>query len=232
VKRAVFFDVGDTLVERPTVGPGRRLAEALGRPPEDATRLTRLLFTERFADPAALAERLAAELGLAAPPTETVAALWAAQETEPVEVSGARDLVTAVRMTGAHVAIVSNIWVAYAAGFRRACPEIAAAVDSWHLSFEAGVAKPAPVLFEAALAAAGVEPAAAIMVGDNAEKDVVPARALGMHAVWVRGRQGPDVAPPAGALVASDLRMARALVIAALWSEPPPGPRLTAPLGS
>ena len=40
-------------------------------------------------------------------------------------------------------------------------------VDHFVLSFEHGAVKPAPVLFEAALAAVGVDPGEALMVGDN-----------------------------------------------------------------
>lgn len=50
---------------------------------------------------------------------------------------------------------------------------------------EAGVSKPHPRFFEAALAKAGVEAACALMVGDRIDNDVEPALAAGMHAVLV-----------------------------------------------
>jgi len=50
---------------------------------------------------------------------------------------------------------------------------------------EAGAAKPAGRIFEAALAAAGVCPQEALHVGDDAHCDVGGAAAAGMHTVWV-----------------------------------------------
>ena len=58
----------------------------------------------------------------------------------------------------------------------------------FHRSFKAedvGAAKPEPALFRAALEWAGVEPAAALHVGDEPSLDVDAARRLGMYAVWV-----------------------------------------------
>ncbi len=54
-----------------------------------------------------------------------------------------------------------------------------------------GAAKPAPRIFQAALAAAGVEPARAVHVGDDPERDVLAAATVGMRAVWVNPRLRP-----------------------------------------
>jgi HAD superfamily hydrolase (TIGR01509 family) len=231
--RAVFFDIGDTLVCRPHVGPGRRIAEALALPPEAARVITRLVFHESFDSPAALAARLGGEFRLAAGAEAEIAAIWRAQEEEPVEVAGATDLVAAARAAGARVGVISNIWAPYAAGFRRACPAIVGLVESWHLSYQAGVAKPDPALFTAGLAALGVPAPEAVMVGDSLEKDIRPALALGMRALWVpvaaqlrdevaaavrpENKSGwPPEPPPADALVARDLTEARAIVLGLL----------------
>ncbi len=56
----------------------------------------------------------------------------------------------------------------------------------FHFSLTAadvGFAKPHPALFAAALAKAGVRPHEALHIGDDLERDVVPALALGMHAI-------------------------------------------------
>jgi putative hydrolase of the HAD superfamily len=53
------------------------------------------------------------------------------------------------------------------------------------ISEEAGITKPAPEIFHLALSALGVEPSAAIYVGDNPHHDVVGARGVGMRAVWL-----------------------------------------------
>jgi putative hydrolase of the HAD superfamily len=55
-------------------------------------------------------------------------------------------------------------------------------------SDEIGVPKPDPRAFRAALDALGVEPEAALHVGDLRRTDVVGARALGMTAVRIRDR--------------------------------------------
>ena len=57
-----------------------------------------------------------------------------------------------------------------------------------------GYVKPHPTIFQAALRQLGVEPAAAVMVGDSLEEDVEGARALGMRAILIdRDDRHPDV---------------------------------------
>ena len=50
---------------------------------------------------------------------------------------------------------------------------------------DAGAAKPSPDIFHAALDAAGVDAAHAVHVGDDVERDVRGAKAVGMRTVWV-----------------------------------------------
>lgn len=56
---------------------------------------------------------------------------------------------------------------------------------------EAGAAKPRPEIFHSALAAAGVEAARAVHVGDDPERDVLGAQAAGMRTVWVNAKRSP-----------------------------------------
>ena len=56
---------------------------------------------------------------------------------------------------------------------------------------QVGAAKPKPEIFEAALAAAGSEAARAVHVGDDPERDVLGASAVGMHTVWVNATLAP-----------------------------------------
>ncbi len=214
-RAAVLFDIGDTLVRRPDVGPGRRIADALGLGRDEARTIGGWLFREAFASPHALAQRLRDAFGLPDRIDEPIAAIWRAQETEPVEVDGATACVAAVRERGARVGVVSNIWAPYEAGFRRACHQIVPLVETWQLSYRAGIAKPDPTLFRAALDALDVTPANAVMVGDSLEKDVRPALALGMQAVWIPVADEGVGAPP-GALVARDLHEARQVLVALL----------------
>jgi putative hydrolase of the HAD superfamily len=65
-------------------------------------------------------------------------------------------------------------------------------LDAVLTSAEAGARKPAPQIFEQALALAGVSPAAAIHVGDSLEEDVAGARLAGIEPVLVRREAGPS----------------------------------------
>jgi putative hydrolase of the HAD superfamily len=56
---------------------------------------------------------------------------------------------------------------------------------------EAGAAKPKPEIFHAALSAAGVEAAQAAHVGDDPERDVGGASAVGMRTVWINVNATP-----------------------------------------
>jgi putative hydrolase of the HAD superfamily len=53
-------------------------------------------------------------------------------------------------------------------------------------SEECGCEKPSPEIFRAALEALNVKPDEAVMVGDKYDVDIVGAKALGMHTIWLR----------------------------------------------
>jgi len=66
------------------------------------------------------------------------------------------------------------------------------AFDVWVVSEDLGVDKPDPRIFAHAVAKAGAEPEACVMVGDRLDYDVRPARSAGMRAVWVLRGEAPD----------------------------------------
>jgi HAD superfamily hydrolase (TIGR02253 family) len=76
--------------------------------------------------------------------------------------------------------------------------------DTVLISQEAGMRKPDPRLFRMALACVPCESHEAVMVGDSPDRDIAGARAVGMHALWVRTgpprdpTPAPGVAPPPG----------------------------------
>ena len=72
--------------------------------------------------------------------------------------------------------------------------------SGWAFSDEVGYYKPAPQIFEAALAALGATPAEALHVGDLRRTDVAGAAALGMRTARYRGVH--DDADPAGGIEA------------------------------
>ncbi len=49
-----------------------------------------------------------------------------------------------------------------------------------------GVAKPDPAIFRKALAMAECEASQAVMIGDRLDNDIIPAKKLGMHTIWIR----------------------------------------------
>jgi putative hydrolase of the HAD superfamily len=66
-------------------------------------------------------------------------------------------------------------------------------VDGVVTSAGAGAHKPAPAIFEQALALAGVRAADAVHVGDRLDEDVAGARAAGIEPVLIRRGGGPTV---------------------------------------
>ena len=50
-----------------------------------------------------------------------------------------------------------------------------------------GLSKPDPEIFLLALKSINVEPTETIFVGDSYERDIMPARSLGMKTVWLKG---------------------------------------------
>jgi putative hydrolase of the HAD superfamily len=67
--------------------------------------------------------------------------------------------------------------------------------DFAFLAEEVGASKPAPALFEAALAHTGARASEVVHVGDNPEHDVLGARRAGMRAIWVNPQRAPWPAP-------------------------------------
>jgi putative hydrolase of the HAD superfamily len=65
-------------------------------------------------------------------------------------------------------------------------------VSAWTISAEVGVEKPDPALFAHALDQAGVPADRVVMVGDRLDRDIAPAKALGMRTVWVLRNEAPD----------------------------------------
>jgi HAD superfamily hydrolase (TIGR01509 family) len=71
-------------------------------------------------------------------------------------------------------------------------PFLSAIVDSRCV----GVCKPDPGIFMHALEKLGRAPGEAMMVGDSFERDIVPAKQLGMITAWLEGAEGRDCPDP------------------------------------
>lgn len=126
----------------------------------------------------------------------------------------ARPALAAARSRGQRLVVVSN-WDASLHGVLDAL-ELAPLLDGILTSAEAGSRKPAPAIFEQALALVSAGPEQAIHVGDSLEEDVAGARAAGIEPVLVR-RDGGPTAP--GVLTISSLDELGAVGL-------PPGPKL------
>lgn len=51
-----------------------------------------------------------------------------------------------------------------------------------------GVRKPNPAIFMLGVVALGLNPEEVVVVGDSLRKDILPARSIGCHTVWIKGR--------------------------------------------
>lgn len=59
-------------------------------------------------------------------------------------------------------------------------------IDLVIASAEEGVAKPDKIIFEIALERGNCNPNNAVMVGDRIDNDIIPAKLLGMHTIWIK----------------------------------------------
>ncbi|MGH2783787.1 MAG: HAD family hydrolase [Actinomycetota bacterium] len=65
-------------------------------------------------------------------------------------------------------------------------------IGVWAISAEVGADKPDPELFWSALRDAGTTPDRVAMVGDRLDRDIAPAKELGMRTIWVLRNEAPD----------------------------------------
>jgi len=101
-----------------------------------------------------------------------------------------RPALVAARARGQRLVVVSN-WDVSLHGVLRAL-ELEPLLDGILTSAEAGARKPAPEIFDQALALAGATPEQAIHVGDSLDEDVAGARHAGVEPVLIRREPGPD----------------------------------------
>jgi len=223
--RALLFDLGDTLWQTPVPPrPGleaelaaRRLALVPGGRGEgiDLTRLAAaLLETTRAAQQAAahgsllspdfagLADTIIRDFGFARGADET-AGVWRACYV-PIDRLGrqvfpdAHATLAWARAAGLRLGAVANHPYGAAAVEAELCSaNLREFFDAVTVSADVGWLKPHPEIFFAALAALGVTPDEAVMVGDSLSVDVKGAMMIGMAAVWKRnGRRGRAGARP------------------------------------
>jgi FMN phosphatase YigB (HAD superfamily) len=182
--RAVFFDVGETLVDETRMWG--EIADALGVP--------RFTFFGILGGLAARGEphsRVYELLGVERPESSGFRVEDLYPDARPclADLRAAGYLLGAVGNTGAEVEAV-----------------LAGLVDVAGSSARWGVEKPAPEFFARIVSDAGCAPAEIAYVGDRVDNDVVPALDAGLVAVHLRrGPWGHLHEPPAGAIRVASL---------------------------
>lgn len=162
-----FYDADDALVG--TVGARASLAETVDR----------------------LAAGVQGGLGL---PGGDLAARVAARFTALAREAIARNTPLLEELAARYpLGVVSNFY----GNLRAVCEEagIARLFGTLVDSTDAGVLKPDPRIFQAALAGLGVAPERAVFVGDSLSRDMAGARTLGMPHVWLVGAATAAPAP-------------------------------------
>lgn len=202
---AVLLDVGGTLWPDgwpwlPDDHQGRtgRLREAL---PELDPGTAAALLDDLDSSAVGIAERLEQDLGGyvgeplrrhgVEPTAERVAAVLDAMciPAHPLVrlLPGAAELLLAVRRAGLRSVVLSNSYWRSNAAYQHDFQDlgVGGGIDAYVSSLDIGFRKPHPAMFEAGLRAAGVPAERCAMVGNSEDKDVRPARALGMRAIRV-----------------------------------------------
>ena len=201
--RAVFFDIDDTLYSTSTFAARarRRAVEALVTtgidvPVEDAVReLDEVVreFTSNYGHHYdKLVLRLSKSLRPGVHPAVVVAAGVIAYHRTKDELAPFPDalgILDALRGTGLILGVISNgLTVKQAEKLIRLDLHRFLSPGALFISEEIGVAKPHPKIFLLACESVGVDPAEALYVGDNPEKDVDPAHEAGLMTCLRRGK--------------------------------------------
>lgn len=111
---------------------------------------------------------------------------------------GVLELLARLKAAGLRVVLVSNAQSCYTR------PELAMlgleyAFDRIVISSEVGVCKPSAAIFRHALEAEGIEPARALMVGNDEHSDILGAAGAGISGVYMRTEISPPGDPQASA---------------------------------
>jgi HAD superfamily hydrolase (TIGR01509 family) len=218
VLEAVLFDWSNTLVsftwDDELLATGHRAA--LGRDDPDFSRRYREVVLGNTARrPYA---ELLAELGVADPDAFIDAEHEAWLPAHEILAAG-QALLEALRSRGLKTGLVGNSWPDPPRVLRADVERygLAPYLDVQVWSEEVGVRKPDPEIFLYALAELGVEPEAAMYVGDRVETDVAGAARVGMttvQALWFRADDTPNGEPDFLAFTPMDvLNAARRLAL-------------------
>lgn len=169
----IFFDVGSTLVDE-TECYNHRIREAIAR-----TNITFEQFQEKrlFFQKQNLKGDLEALNFFGLPKTP-----WHKEDEVPYP--EAEEILSYLKGLGYRLGIIANQSLGTAE--RLAQWKLIQYIDVVAASAEFGVAKPDPAIFDRAFKLADCKPEEAVMIGDRLDNDIVPAKKLGMRAVWIK----------------------------------------------
>jgi putative hydrolase of the HAD superfamily len=91
-------------------------------------------------------------------------------------------MLKSLKVNGYVTALISNL-TSFSAEYIRERSDITRHMDYQVFSFEVGSIKPDKAIFKALLERSGCEPWDAVMVGNDADDDIAPAKEMGMKAV-------------------------------------------------
>lgn len=180
--RAIFFDVGETLVDE----------HRLYRDYAMRMEVTYEYFMQTIEAAMARREPVRNVFDAVKPGFDFKAARAQRDAEGKKFVIGTHDLyadaahsLSALRARGYFIGIVGNQPASAEAMLRDSglAADFIATSEGW------GVAKPDPAFFQKVIEAAGVDPHHIAYVGDRVDNDVLPARAAGMHPILIR--RGP-----------------------------------------
>ena len=205
MNKAVFFDIGATLIEGPYTSPAKQVKNMLENmykhikidPDKFAMFENSLMvdYIDNVYDFAKLIRGLSPIIGSAY--SKVVAeSVWASQGTGTVQViPGACNLLHSVTSSELRTGFISNIWKPYFETFLKLLgPYINNNNSNCVLSFMRHTQKPDVALFEQAMSEIDVLPKDSVMVGDTYKADIAPAIELGMKTIWVLHRPTKEAA--------------------------------------
>lgn len=101
-----------------------------------------------------------------------------------------REVIIRLKKEGYKVAIISNIYSLSGELAKKELKDFLALFDFIAFSYEFGISKPNLNIFNVTLDKLNVKPEEAVMVGNKIDKDIAPAKELGMRAILIdRARQ-------------------------------------------
>lgn len=196
----IFFDIGGTLVDESSYTELRLSIdiEVLSAYREDSTReLLLSLWQQACAMPGSIDTNLAALLLPAERAEQAAAEIRRRKKAAPAYVELARirpeaEPVLAGLAQSHKLGIIANQGVAMRDKLSRA--GLLRHFSHQGVSDEYRFEKPDPRIYEAVLRETGANPLLSVMVDDNIERSLAPAKRLGMTTVWYRleGRETPE----------------------------------------